>query len=216
MGFEGIEALSTSPPGLSISQEYEGLTNHQTRTPHENASLIPIALLALLAPAALFAQGELTLEGGLCPACAGEPCLPTAACGPDQKLHDMFVEVGEEGPPATCDDLATPLRKGIAQIAALANDHACISLTPAVMLALLHPQQETQLTMKRRSCPHRNSRRLPPRNARRHRHRPGRRNHPRQPGRPGHSAYHPRRCHRSHLDRPWRNRARGRLLPDCS
>ena len=58
-----------------------------------NRALIPIALLALLAPAALFALGELTPEGGLSPrvrgnhvaahecrrrprsipACAGEP-----------------------------------------------------------------------------------------------------------------------------------------------
>ena len=35
--------------------------------------------------------------------------------GSDQKLHDMFVEVGEEVL-QYLDDLATSLRKGIAQI----------------------------------------------------------------------------------------------------
>ena len=35
--------------------------------------------------------------------------------GPDQKLHDMFVEVGEEVL-QHLDDLAASLRKGITQI----------------------------------------------------------------------------------------------------
>ena len=75
MGFEGIEALSTSPPGLSIVKNMKAW--HITRRGHPmKRALITIALLAVLAPAALFAPGELTLGGGLSPRVRGNLVWP--------------------------------------------------------------------------------------------------------------------------------------------
>ena len=98
MGFEEVEALSTSPPRLSTAKNINACHITKPRHPTKRAP-ITIALLALLTPAARFAQREPTLEGdltprvrvnhvgatlvvapvGSTPACTGKPASPRKA-----------------------------------------------------------------------------------------------------------------------------------------